>query len=189
MNRLKWLLVALALCTAGVANAQTTWYIGGDIARVTTKVDDKTGLNTTGTAEATTLRLKSGAHVLPWLDLELQVAFPRSETYSRTAGTTNQVSSATTAFFARPHHQLGAFDLYLLAGFSSTIHEFKGTFEGKERAAGFAYGVGAQYKVTPKVGISLEWTQYAKDNLPVANAGGGIDTDTRAVGVGLNYTF
>lgn len=189
MNRMKLLLAALAVCTAGVANAQTKWYIGGDLVRVTTKVDDKTGFNTSGTAEPMSLRLKSGSHTLPWLDIELQVVIPRDETYSARFGVTNKVSSSVIALFAKPHLLVNSVDIYGLFGFASSIHEFSGTFEGKQRATGVAYGVGAQYKATPKLAFSIDFTQYAKDNLPVTNAGGGIDVDTKAVGFGVNYTF
>lgn len=190
MKRMKLLLGALAACMAAAANAQVSWYIGGDIVRVETRIDDKTGVPPiiTGSAKATSLRLKGGAHVLPWLDTELQVIIPREETFS-TAGTANRVETGVVGFFAKPHYMVSQVDLYALFGFSSSTHEFSGVIAGADRATDISYGIGAQYKVSPKVAVSVDWTQYTKKNLPVSGLSGGIDVKTSAVGVGLNYTF
>ena len=193
MKRMKLLLGGLGVClaaTASVANAQMTYYLGGDVVRVETKVDDKTGVPPiiTGSAKATSLRLRGGAHVLPWLDAELQWILPRSETYS-TAGTTNRVETGVLGVFAKPHYMVGPVDLYALFGFSSATHEFSGVIAGKENVTDISYGIGAQYKVTPKVAIAVDWTQYTKKNLAVSGLSGGLDVKTSAFGVGVNYTF
>ena len=194
MNKTKILLGGLGVCLAaftGAANAQAwTFYLGGDIVQLETKVDDKTGVPPiiTGSAKAPTLRLKGGAHVLPWLDIELQLVFARDETFS-TAGGTNKVETGVAGLYAKPHHQVGPVDLYALLGFASSTHEFSGVISGKETASDVSYGIGAQYKITPKWAVSIDWMQYTKKNLPVSGLSGGLDVKTSAVGVGLNYTF
>src|ERR1700741_1036241 len=74
---------ALFILAAGTAQAQgTRFYIGADVAKVKTNVEDKTGIPpiVSGEADATTLRLKGGAHFTSWFDLELQLLFPSEET-------------------------------------------------------------------------------------------------------------
>lgn len=194
MNKTKMLLGGLGVCLAafsGAASAQQLgWYAGADMVRVETEVDDKTGVPPiiTGSATATSVRLKGGAHVLPWLDIELQLILPRDETFS-TVGATNKVETGVVGLFAKPHHQVGPVDLYALVGFSSSTHEFRGVIAGEKSVSDISYGIGAQYKFTPKLALSIDWTQYTKKNLEVAGLSGGLDVSVKAVGVGLNYTF
>lgn len=194
MDKMKMLLGGLGACLAaftGAAGAQQlTWYAGADIVRVETEVDDKTGVPPiiTGSATATSLRLKGGAHVIPWLDIELQWILPRDETFS-TVGAVNKVETGVLGLFAKPHHQVGPVDLYALVGFSSATHEFSGVISGSKSVFDLSYGIGAQYKFTPKLALSIDWTQYTKTNLEVAGLSGGLDVSVKAIGVGLNYTF
>ena len=194
MNRMRMLVGSLGLCLAaftGAAGAQQlTWYAGADLVRLETEVDDKTGVPPiiTGTAKATSLRLKGGTHVLPWLDIELQLILPRDETFS-TEGGVNKVETGVAALFAKPHHQIGPVDLYALIGFASSSQEFRGVLAGTQSSSDISYGIGAQYKFTPQLALSIDWTQYTKKNLEVSGLSGGLDVTVKAVGVGLNYTF
>jgi opacity protein-like surface antigen len=194
MNRMQMLLGGVGLGLAAFAGAagaqQLTWYAGADLVRLETEVDDKTGVPPiiTGTASTPSLRLKGGAHVLPWLDIELQLILARDETFS-TEGTTNKVQTGVAGIFAKPHHQVGPVDLYALVGFSSSSHEFSGVIAGSKSVSDISYGIGAQYKFTPKLALSIDWTQYTKKNLEIAGLSGGLDVTVKALGVGLNYTF
>ena len=190
---MKILLAGLGLCLAafaGTASAQWSWYAGADVVSVETEVDDKTGVPPiiTGSADVMSLRLKGGAHVLPWLDVEVQMIFPRKETFS-TNGGTSKVGTGVLGLFAKPHHPLGPVDLYALVGFSSSSHEFTGVLEGTKSLSDISYGIGAQYKLSPKLALSIDWMQYTKKNAEVMDLSGGLDLRTTAVGVGLNYTF
>ena len=194
MDKMKILLGGLGVCLATVAGAasaqQLTWYAGADMVRVETKVDDQTGVPPiiTGSATATSLRFKGGAHVIPWLDIELQWILPRDETFS-TIGAVNKVETGVVGLFAKPHHQVGPADLYALIGFSSSTHEFSGVIAGSKSVSDISYGIGAQYKFSPKLALSIDWTQYTKKNLEVSGLPGGLDVSVKAIGVGLNYTF
>ena len=184
-------LAVLLVGMAGAAHAQrATFYVGGDIAKVTTKVTDKTGIPpiVSGEADTTTLRLKGGAHFLPWFDLELQALFPNEETFSRVA-TNNTVKSGVFAIFAKPKAAFGPVEAYALVGISTATVEMTGVFSGKKTRSDLAYGVGAQYVFTPNWAASLEFTQYNKQNLETSNFAGGVDIDIKAVSVGVAYTF
>lgn len=191
MDKMKIMLGLCLAVFAGAASAQQwSWYAGGDLVKVETEVDDKTGVPPiiTGSAEVVSLRLKGGANVLPWLAVELQVIFPRSETFSTTGGT-NKVETGVVGLFAKPHHQIGPVDLYALVGFSSASHEFSGVISGSKSVSDISYGIGAQYKLSPRLALSIDWTQYTNKNLEVTGLSGGLDVTTSAIGVGLNYTF
>lgn len=194
MKAIKIVLGGMGLCLAaftGAASGQSlSWYAGADVVSLETEVDDKTGVPpiVSGTAKAPTLRLKGGAHVLPWLDVELQLILPRDETYS-TAGGTNRVETGVVSLFAKPHHAIGPVDLYALVGFSSSSQEFSGVIAGKQSSSDISYGIGAQYKFTPQLAVSIDWTQYTKKNLEIPGLSGGLDVSVKALGVGLNYTF
>jgi opacity protein-like surface antigen len=187
----KIIVAALFILAAGAAQAQgTRFYIGADVAKVTTNVEDKTGIPpiVSGEADATTLRLKGGAHFTSWFDLELQLLFPSEETYSRVA-TNNTVKSSVFAIFAKPKAAFGPLEVYGLIGVAGTTIEMTGVFQGKKSKSDIAYGVGAQYNFTPNLGASLEFTQYNKANFELENLPGGIDIDLKAVSVGIAYTF
>lgn len=186
--------LCLAALSSGATAQQLSWYLGAELASVRTKVDDKTGTdpNLSGTARANGLRLKAGTHVLPWLDVELQFILPRDETYSTVtfAGNTivSKVETGVVALFAKPHHQVGPVDLYALVGFSTSTHEFSGGLGGEQKATDISYGVGMQYKFTPKLALSIDWARYTKKDFPVFG-GGSVGAEVSAFGVGLNYTF
>ena len=184
--------VGLALAaTLGSANADPlSWYIGGDLVQVETKVTDQTGIPpiVTGSAKATSLRIKGGMHILPWLDAELQGIVPNEETYS-TVGTTNKVETAVVALFAKPNTNLGPVNVYALLGIAGTGVRFTGVLEGDKSFSDIAYGLGAQYKINRHFAVSADWTRYGKKNLGISGLPGGIDVEVNAFGVGVNYTF
>jgi opacity protein-like surface antigen len=182
--------LGLAAFAGGASAQQMGWYAGADVVSVETEVDDKTGVAPiiTGSAEALSLRLKGGAHVLPWLDIEVQVILPRDETFSTTGGT-SKVATGVFGLFAKPHHQVGPVDLYALVGFSSASHKLSGVVEGSKSVSDISYGIGAQYKLSPKLALSIDWTRYTKKNLEVSGLSGGLDVTTSAVGIGFNHTF
>ena len=191
---LKLLANGAGLCLAAVlstANADPlSWYIGGDLVQVETKVTDQTGIPpiVTGNAKATSLRIKGGMHILPWLDAELQGVLPNEETYS-TAGTTNKVETAVFAIFAKPNTNLGPVNVYALLGVAGTGVRFTGVIEGNKSFSDVAYGLGAQYRINPHFAVSADWTRYGKKNLDVGGLPGGIDVEVNAFGIGVNYTF
>jgi len=186
-------LLAIALGTAatvGVAHAAPpAFYIGGDVVGLTTKIDDKTGANTSGSAKGTTLRLRGGAHILDWLDAELHfVAPPQDKTYS-TTGTANRSRTTVGAAFAKPNINVGRVNLYGLVGFASARVDFSSNaVSGTDSKRGAAYGVGAQYPFASNVSGSIDYVHYLKKNYP-ASAAGGLDVDVKAIGVGVTYTF
>lgn len=185
---------AAGLCfaaAAGIAQADPLkWYLGGDVVQLETKVTDQTGVPpiVTGSAKATTLRLKGGGHVTNWLDLELQGILPSEETYSN-AGTTNKVETSVFAMLAKPNASFGPVNVYGALGWASSKVKFSGVLQGDKSFSDVAYGFGAQYKFTPNFAASADWMRYGKKNLDVSGLSGGIDVDVTAIGVGVNYTF
>jgi opacity protein-like surface antigen len=184
-------LLAIALGTAatiGVAHAAPpVFYIGGDAVGLTTKIDDKTGANTSGSAKATTLRLRGGAHILDWLDAEFHFVLPKDETYSTTGTRSNKARTTVAAAFAKPNINVGPVNLYGLVGFASTKVDFSGSLiSGTQSERGLAYGVGVQYPFTKNLSGSIDYVQYLKKN----NFGGaGIDVTNTAISAGVLYTF
>jgi len=182
--------VFLAVTVSAAKAEPVRYYLGADFIQLKTKIDDKTGVPpiVTGTAKAATLRLKGGAHVLSWLDVELQAVLPRTETYS-TAGTKNTAKTSVAAMFAKPNTNLGPVNIYGLLGFSSATVELSGAVSGKKTISGVAYGAGAQFAFTRNFAASIEWTQYNKKNIDVAGFSGGLDANISALGAGIVYTF
>jgi len=186
-------LLAIALGTAatiGVAHAAPpAFYIGGDLVGLKTKIDDKTGANTSGSADATTLRLRGGAHILGWLDAELHfVVMPQDKTYS-TTGTPSKSRTTVGAIFAKPNVNVGPVNLYGLVGLASAKVDFSGSsVSGTQSERGVAYGVGVKYPFTSDLSGSIDYVHYLKKNYPTS-AAGGLDVDIKAIGVGVTYTF
>jgi len=188
----KLLAIALGMAaTVAVAHAaQPTFYIGGDVVGLTTKIDDNTGGNTSGSAKATTPRLRGGAHILDWLDAEFHFVLPKDETYSTTGGSSNKSRTTIGAVFAKPNVNVGPVNLYGLVGFASTKVNFSGSsVSGTQSEQGVAYGVGVQYPFAGNMSASIDYIQYlTKKNYPVS-AAGGLDVDVKAIAVGITYTF
>ena len=180
-------LLAIALGTAatiGVAHAAPpTFYAGGDISGFTSKIEDKTGIppNESGSAKATTLRLRGGMHILDWLDAEMHIVLPQDKDYS----TNNKVKTSVVGLFAKPNYNVGPVNLYGLVGFAQSKMEFGGG-AASETESGVAYGVGAQYPFTKNISGSIDYVQYLKKS----DFGGlGIDVTNSAISVGVLYTF
>jgi opacity protein-like surface antigen len=188
-------LLAIALGTAatiGVAHAAPpTFYAGGDIIGLTTKIDDKTGVppDMSGSAKATTLRVRGGAHFLDWLDAELHVVLPQDKDFSTTFGVTNKAKTSIVGAFAKPNVNVGPVNLYGLVGFATTtVNLSGGKVTGSQSKSGVAYGAGVQYPFTRNLSGSIDYVQYVKKSYPVSGAGG-LDVDAKAIGVGVTYTF
>ena len=188
-------LLAIALGTAttiGVAHAAPPrFYVGGDVVGLTTKIDDKTGVlpDISGSAKATTLRIRGGAHFLDWLDAELHVVLPQDKEFSSAGGFSNKVKTQIFGVFAKPNVNVGPVNLYGLVGFASTNLDVSGgKVTGSQAESGVAYGAGVQYPFTRNISGSIDYVQYAKKNYPVSGAGG-LDVDAKAFGVGVIYTF
>ena len=148
------------------------------------------GGNTSGSAKATTPRLRGGAHILDWLDAEFHVALsPQDKTYSTTGASSNKSRTTVSAVFAKPNINVGPVNLYGLVGFASVKVDFSGSVvSGTQSEGGAAYGVGVQYPFTGNLSGSIDYVQYVKKNYPTS-AGGGLDVDVKAIGVGVTYTF
>src|SRR6266446_2686488 len=184
-------LLAIALGTAatiGVAHAAPpTFYVGGDVAGLTTKIDDTTGSNTSGDAKATTFRLRGGAHILDWLDAELHFVMPHEKTYS-TGASSNKARTTVGAVFAKPNTNVGPVNLYGLVGLASVKVDFSGSLvSGTQSEYGAAYGLGVQYPFTSNLSGSIDYVHYLKKNYPVST-GGGFDVDVNAISFGVTYT-
>jgi len=186
-------LLAIALGTAatiGVAHAAPpVFYVGGDVASLTTKIDDSTGSNTSGDAKATTFRLRGGAHILDWLDVELHFVVPHEKTYSTTGISSNKARTTVGAVFAKPNVNVGPVNLYGLVGLASAKVDFSGgSVSGTQSERGAAYGVGVKYPFTSDLSGWIDYVHYLKKNYPTS-AAGGLDVDIKAIGVGVTYTF
>ena len=193
MNK-KILVIALGAAvtaTIGVAQAaRPTFYAGGDIIRVTTKIDDKNNVppDVSGSAKAITLRLKGGVRLLEWLDAEVHIVLPQSETYSN-AGGANMVETTVIGLFAKPYVNVGPVNIYALAGLARTNVSFDGNIIGSAIKSDLAYGAGVQYVFTKSISASADYTHYLKTNLPLVFSAGGLDVNVNAIGVGVTYTF
>jgi len=185
-------LLAIALGTAamvGVAHAAPpTFYAGGDIAGFTSKIDDKSGIapDVSGSAKATTLRLRGGMHILDWLDAELHIVLPKDKEYSTTLGVSNKVKTTVVGLFAKPNTNVGPVNLYGLLGFAQSKMDFSGgvVSTSSQNESGVAYGVGVQYPFTKNLSGSIDYVQY----LPKKSVSF-LDVDNKAFGVGVTYTF
>jgi len=181
--------------SAAVAHADpVTWYIGGDVVQVETKVTDQTGVPPiiTGSGKGTTLRVKGGMHILSWLDAEAQFILPKETTYSTTGGVNNTAETTVLALFAKPNLNLGPVNLYGLVGIGASHFDFKGVVSSSDSGktmSDLAYGLGAQYKINRNFAVSLDWTHYGKKNFDLPGLPGGLDVEVNAVGLGVNYTF
>ncbi len=183
-------LLAIALGTAamiGVAHAAPpTFYAGGDITALTTKVDDKSGIapDVSGSAKATGLRLRGGMHILDWLDAELHLVLPQDKEYSSAGGFSNKVKTQVFGVFAKPNVNVGPVNLYGLVGFAQSKMEFSGVVFGSQTESGAAYGVGVQYPFTKNLSGSIDYVQY----LPKKSVSF-LDIDIKAISAGVIYTF
>jgi opacity protein-like surface antigen len=185
-------LLAIAIGTAatiGVAHAAPpTFYVGGDVVGLTTKIDDVSGIapDMSGSAKATTLRLKGGAHFLDWLDAEIHLVVPQDKTYS-TTGVANSAETSVFAVFAKPNINVGPVNLYGLVGFSKVTIDLSGLVTGSESETGVAYGAGVQYAFTRNLSGSIDYVQYLKKS--DFGGAGFFDVNVSSIGVGVTYTF
>jgi opacity protein-like surface antigen len=183
------LILVLGVGTVGVAQATGTGgYLGVDAVSESSKLTDNVfGGVFSGTADATTLRVKGGTHISNNFDLEVQFILPRTGSY--TALTQFDVKNSILAVFAKPNVDAGPINVYGLFGFASV--ETDVTLLGSsftEANSGFAYGIGIQFNATKDLSVSIDYTQYLKkDDLGGQLAG--LGGDIKAIGVGVNYTF
>src|SRR5438309_4755630 len=184
-------LMAIAIAAAaaiGVAHAAPpTFYAGGDISGLTSKIEDKSGIppDVSGDAKATTLRLRGGMHILDWLDAEFHILLPQDKTYSTTVGVTNKVKSSIIGLFAKPNINAGPVNVYGLLGFAQSKMDFSGVVAGSQTESSVAYGAGVQYPFTRNLSGSIDYVQYLKKS----NFGGvGIDVTNSAISAGVIYT-
>ena len=185
-------LMVIALGTAatiGVAHAAPpTFYAGGDIAGFKSKIEDKIAFpaDVSGTAKATSLRLRGGMHILDWLDAELHLVLPQDKEYSSAGGFSNKVKTQVFGVFAKPNVNVGPVNLYGLVGFAQSKMDFSGgvVSTSSQTESGAAYGVGVQYPFTKNLSGSIDYVQY----LPKKSVSF-LDIDIKAISAGVTYTF
>src|SRR5690242_10381091 len=139
--------VVVLAATAGVGRAAApTFFFGTYIVRLTTRIDDQTGVpaNFSGSADAVTIRLRGGAHFLPGLDAEVHAVLPQSQTYSDTGGP-NSVKTSVLGIFAKPNFDAGPLNIYALLGYSFAAVDLSGAVKAQPGASGVAYGAGVRY--------------------------------------------
>lgn len=184
----------VAVNASGAEGERLPFYLGADLVRLTTRVDDRTEVapKISGSAAGTTLRLRGGAHLYPWLDAEFESVLSANATYS-TTGSANTVRANVFGAFTKPKITFGHLELYARLGASSTTLEFVGTKTsdriGKTATSGFAYGAGAQYVLNRNIRTSVDYSQYNKGKLDAANTPDGLGVAVRALSLGITYTF
>ena len=185
-------LLAIALGTAATISvahaAPPTFYAGGDIAGFKSKIEDKVAFpaDVSGTAKATSLRLRGGMHILDWLDAELHLVLPQDKEYSSAGGFSNKVKTQVFGVFAKPNVNVGPVNLYGLVGFAQSKMDFSGgvVSTSSQTESGAAYGVGVQYPFTKNLSGSIDYVQY----LPKKSVSF-LDIDIKAISAGVTYTF
>lgn len=183
---------------AGTAQA-VEFYAGADLVKLESELSFTGTLAGEPKQKFTTdhFRLKGGIEATRWLAVEAQFITSADDKDTDSVGDVFSHDTGTVfGVFAKPHMTIGSFDLYALVGYATADAEFDCSPScppaWEETLDGVAYGVGAQFLVTKKLKISVDYMSYHDgsatyiDNvtLPIT-----ADQTTSGFGIGVNYTF
>ena len=180
---------------AGSAQA-SGFYAGADLVQLDSELDFLTLGIPKEKYTTSHLRLKGGIEATNWLAVEAQLLTSADDKATDIFGDTYSYDTGMIfGIFAKPHVTIGSFDLYGLVGYATADAEYDCSPscppEAKATLNGFSYGVGAQFLVTKKLKISVDYMSYFDGNetyndgifpLPV-------DQTTSGFGIGANYKF
>lgn len=177
---------------AGTAHAEPErFYLGADLVRLTTRVEDRSGVppDVTGKANVSTLRLKFGGGIFDWLDVESHLVVPQDEAYSHSF-VANTVQTGGLALFLKPRLVVGRASLYGLLGFPEAWIDLGGSKVGHsgQYTSSLSYGLGAQWRFTRNLSATIDYTHYYRERIEV-DGGGSLDVDLSAIAFGLAYSF
>ncbi|MBI3545838.1 MAG: porin family protein [Gammaproteobacteria bacterium] len=183
--------VALGLSAAsmGIARAAPpTFYVEADLVKMSQKNTDGSGnaRSISGTSKTTNLRLRGGIHALSWLDAELHVILPRTGKYNDSAGGNVTLKTAVVGVFAKPNLDVGAVNIYGLAGLANVSSDLtSATIGGTAHHTKFSIGAGAQISITKNLSVTADYVQYHKD----IDYGASQKNTVTAAGIGVKYMF
>lgn len=192
MNRLTSIALAAALLGgAAVAQAQPTWYIGGNVGESkyhtdTSGSEDGITVNTTDTSD-TGYKAFVGVDLSRYFGLEAGYTDLGKLKFNATDGTTNVPGSVKgTGYFV---DAVGKFPVGQGVDLFGRVGAFHGKATGSVSADGVSYstddsgtdvhyGLGASYAFNRNVSMRAEWERYRFDVF-----GGSSNTDLFSVGV------
>ena len=169
------------------------FYAGADVVQLTSKLTAPASVPPSVDFTTQHLRLKGGMNVTNWLAVEAQLLSSASDT-DIVVGTQLDTGNIL-GIFAKPHVTVGPVNLYGLLGYATAnaTSDCSPSCPPKLKAtlSGLAYGLGAQYLVTKKLKVSLDYMVY--HDAEVTYDDGlfryEVDQKTSGIGVGMNYTF
>ena len=199
-KQLKLIIGAVSLIGfAGIAGtAQAVgFYAGADLVQLDSELKFKNyPANPKEKYKTSHIRLKGGIEATSWLAVEAQILSSADDRFADIFGDTwKQETGVILGVFAKPHMTIGSFDLYGLVGYATADAEydcspscppkFKATLDG------VAYGIGAQFLVTKKLKISVDYMSYFDDKVTYKDGAflEPVNQTTSGFGIGVNYTF
>lgn len=198
-KQLKLIGVVSLISLAGIAGtAQAAgFYAGADLVQLDSELKYKNyPINPKEKYKTSHIRLKGGIEATSWLAVEAQVLSSADDKFTDIFGATwSQETGVILGVFAKPHVTIGSFDLYGLVGYATADAENDCSVSCppklKATLNGIAYGVGAQFLVTKKLKISVDYMSYFDDNVTYKDGlfPEPVDQTTSGFGIGVNYTF
>ena len=184
--------------TPGISQAAggVDFYAGADLVQLTSELDVNVVPPESFKFTTQHLRLKGGLNATRWLAVEAQLVSPADDTDTDSIGDKYKHDTGIIlGIFAKPHVTVGPVNLYGLLGYATAEATFdcSPTCPPKWKAtlSGLAYGLGAQYLVTKKLKVSLDYMVYHDGSVTYDDGlfPFKVDQNTSGIGVGVNYTF